>query len=45
MKIYSMSMCPDCDYVYDESEYAYCPKCANYWKSLGICYLQAKRKA
>ena len=23
-----MTMCPICDYVYDESEYARCPKCA-----------------
>lgn len=22
-----MQMCPDCGYVYDESEYARCPRC------------------
>ncbi len=26
-KIYSMSMCPFCGTVYDESEYTRCPKC------------------
>ncbi len=23
-----MQMCPDCEKVYDESEYAYCPYCS-----------------
>ena len=27
MKIYSMTMCPFCGKVYDESEYTHCPKC------------------
>ena len=24
----SMQMCPDCDCVYDESEYSHCPYCS-----------------
>ena len=23
-----MQMCPNCDYVYDESEYTHCPYCS-----------------
>ena len=27
-----MSQCPKCGYVYDESEYVFCPKCTGNWK-------------
>ncbi len=27
-----MSQCPNCGHVYDESEYALCPKCTKNWK-------------
>lgn len=33
-----MTMCPICDYVYDESEYAGCPKCRRRRYKLRIRY-------
>lgn len=39
-----MQMCPDCGYVYDESEYARCPRCYR-GKCIGkgtVSYFQAK---
>ena len=41
-----MTMCPDCDKVFDESEYAWCPYCSGeieeehgdrYYKKCPIC--------
>ena len=39
MEVIIMQMCPECGYVYDESEYTKCPKCYgyDYFPTIAFC--------